>query len=426
MKKHLLSLALLLLCALGFVHAQTPRTIREIRQVVDVLANDRSVLHDSLVVVEGVVVTDPNDWYQAVEATRRYSFWIQEEGQPGPENGLQIRLNDGAFAPATGILNLRKGMRVRLTGTVAYFRGEIQINLSTDRQVEVLGNDVPLVDRPVFDDLTLFTDLTGTAQLETATQWEGTYITVRNLRVLNVNGNATRGNFTAEDEQGNTINVWDAHKDMRTSTNGWQKAVVDEKFVSISGILYHRLPGNQPALPGVYELHPHMPTDLVREQVPQSYKIISSSDRICAGNTVELSVVTESGDPLLPGTTVVWQPAERVVDANASSTFSVPLTETTTFSATVDDGIDAYLIDFTVTVVPNRLKLAVLEQPGAVDGRKQLLLVARGGQRPYKYSVNGGSDFRTVSRFQGLSSRTFQLVVIDDMGCILQQEYILR
>ena len=422
MKKHLLSLALLLLCAVGFVHAQTPRTIREIRQVVDVLTNDRSVINGEQVVVEGVVATDPNDWYQAVEATRRYSFWIQEEGQPGPENGLQIRLNDGAFAPATGILNLRKGMRVRLVGAVAYFTGEVQINLATDRLIDTLASDVPLAQRSVFDDLSGLTDLTGAAQLETATQWEGTYITVRNLRVLTVNGNATRGNFSVEDEQGNTINVWDAHKDMRTSTNGWQKAVVNEKFVSISGILYHRAG----TLPGTYELHAHAPTDLVREQTPQTYRIISSSDRICAGNSVELSIETESGDPLPPGTTVVWEPADRVVDANSTSTFSQPLTETTTFTATVDDGIDAYLIDFTVTVVSNRLKLAVLEQPGAIDGRKQLLLVARGGQRPFQYSVNGGSDFSSISRFQGLSSGTFELITVDDNGCILQQEYILR
>lgn len=421
-----LLLGLLLLAA--SLQAQTARTIQEIRQVVDLLTDDRSVLHGEQVLVEGVVVTDPNDWYQAAEATRRYSFWIQEAGESGSERGLQIRLNSGTpeNTEATGILNLRKGMRVRLAGEVAYFRGEVQINLATDRPIEVLEENFPLVDRPVFIGSSIFTDLLGEAQLVTATEWEGTYLTIRNLRVINVNTNASRGNFTVEDELGNTIVIWDAHKDMRTGQNGWQKPELEDRFLSISGILYHRVGGNPPQLPGTYELHPYSPEDLVREAVPQSYMITTSSFQVCAGGTVELSVVTESGDPLPRGTTVTWQPADLVVDSEASSTYTLPLSETTVFAATIDDGIDAYLETIEIAVVPNRLRLDVFEQPGAINGRKQIVLVGRGGQRPYEYSINGGQDFRTVSRFQGLSAGTFQLILLDSNGCTLERSLELR
>lgn len=255
MKRALFVLALLSLLTAAQLSAQTLRTIAEIREPA-AADNDTSAIHGELIEVEGVVVTNPNDWYQAVQENVRYSFWIQQEGQNGPNSGLQIRLNDGTQAGGTGITGLRPGMKIRLVGTVDYFTGEIQIALSPDHEINVTGTNVPLAEKQVVEVSSLNNDA-GVAQIETGTPWEGVYVKLENLNVISVNGAADRGNFTVADAEGNTIIIWDANKDMRASAAGFTKPAVGVTFSAISGVVYHRAF----TWPGSYEIHPYSTSD---------------------------------------------------------------------------------------------------------------------------------------------------------------------
>jgi hypothetical protein len=363
MKRLLSVLALMLLVvAAGQLSAQTRRTIAEIKEVVS-FTSDSSKFHGESVEVEGIVVTDPRDWYQAVESTVRYSFWIQAEGQGGPNSGLQIRLNDGSQAGGTGITSLRRGMRVRLKGVVSYFMGEIQINLSTNDEIEILGSGVPLAEKPVIPigDLNIGDHVPGvSAQVETGTQWEGTYVTLRNVRVTRVTGTASRGSFHVSDNDGNEMLIWDAHKDMRARTGGFNFPAVGVVFTQISGIVYHRAFDK----PGSYEVHPWSPEDLVADpttvpptmgnisrnpvcptpaqsvqvSVPVTHNAGTAITRVslkygtvATGGTPMTVEMTRQGDnyvgtiPAQAAGTFVYYRVEAI-DANGNSTRDIPVT----------------------------------------------------------------------------------------------------
>ena len=362
MKRLLSVLALLLLVATVQLQAQTRRTIAEIKEVIS-FTSDSSRFHGESVEVEGIVVTDPRDWYQAVEDRVRYSFWIQAEGQSGPNTGLQIRLNDGSQAGGTNITSLRRGMRVRLKGTVDYFTGEIQIALSTNDEIEILGTGVPLAEKSVIPigELNIGDHVPGvSAQVETGTRWEGTYVTLRNVRVSRVTGTASRGSFHVTDNEGNEMLIWDAHKDMRARTGGFSLPAVGVVFTEISGIVYHRAFDK----PGSYEVHPWSPQDLVADpatvpptvgnitrnpvcptptqsvqvSVPVTHNAGTALTRVslkygtvASGGTPMIVEMTQQGEnyvgtiPAQAAGTFVYYRVEAV-DANGNSSRDVPVT----------------------------------------------------------------------------------------------------
>lgn len=252
------------------VQAQVLKTISEIQTTnnfTSYTANcDTSVLHKQLVKVRGVVMTDPNKWYQA---PNQYSFWIQEKGQNGPKTGLQIRLNQGsAHGASTGVTGLQVGMEVEVQGKVDYYAGEIQIALDTTVQIQILSLNNAIATPPVVSISTLNQGIvTGSSQAAqiSGEPWQGSYVQIDSVTVVSVNTAGNRGNFTVRDANNNQIVIWDANIDMRLSQNGWTKPVVNTFFTSIRGIVYHRyFTGSQ----NNWELHPWSLSDLVIGSAP--------------------------------------------------------------------------------------------------------------------------------------------------------------
>lgn len=272
---------ILALISLLFYHAeaQVLKTISEIQtsnSFTSFTANcDTSVLKGQLVKVRGVVMTDPNKWYQA---PTNYSFWIQEKNQSGPKTGLQIRLQQGtAHGASTGVTGLQEGMEIEVQGKVDYFNGETQIALDTTVAITILslGNSIAPA---TVDSISTFNlgAVTGSSQAAKVSgePFQGSYVELQNVSVVSVTGTANRGNFTVQDANGNQIVIWDANTDMRLSQNGWTKPTVGTTYTSIKGIIYHRnfiSSGGQ----NNYELHPWRLTDLVIGSAPPNIQSLT-------------------------------------------------------------------------------------------------------------------------------------------------------
>lgn len=158
-----------------------------------------------------------------------------------------------------------------------------------------------------------------------------------------------------------------------------------------------------------------------------NYAAYSSESLVCEGKTVDLFVLTSGGETPPPGATVRWEPAGQVENADAPNTRTLPLTETTTFTVTIENGQKVETHEVVIEVAPNRLRIAgVFQQPQPRDGAAYLLMVPINGTKPYQYSIDGGVSFQDGALFRGLSAGTFELKVRDAAGCELDKTFELR
>ncbi len=245
--------ALLLVFGTLTISAQTLRTISEI-QTTKSATNDTSIHHGEYVKVRGVVVTPPDQWWQA---PTRYNFWIQDSGQSGPKTGLQIYLSDGTKDGVTGVSGLQVGDYVEITGTVGYYRGAKQVVIDTNTTITVLNANVP-VKGPDTVDVSVFNDANNQAQ-PTGEPWEGSYVVIKNVTVTAVSTSGTRGFFDVQDAAGNQMTIYDSFKQLNPN-NGFVKPQVGDVFKSIAGILQHY---NNGTTTNKYELLPFDSTQLV-------------------------------------------------------------------------------------------------------------------------------------------------------------------
>jgi hypothetical protein len=254
MKLRLLITALLLGFGIATLSAQDLKTIKEIQTSVSFEA-DSSVLKGQRVRVRGVVGTDPNLWYQVVNTNPAYSFWIVEKGQSGPQTGLSIRLGNGKAADATGVKALRKGQEVELVGVVDYYNGETQLNLDEKEKIKVIAVNVPIPD-PIPLEVGVFNDETRNAK-PTGEPYQGCFVALQNVRVIDVSNQPDRGSFTVIDAEGNKIDVFDANLDMRQSKNGFIKPAIGVVYTNVKGYIIHRkFPNPTPQNPWEYEICP--------------------------------------------------------------------------------------------------------------------------------------------------------------------------
>ena len=347
MKKILISLSFF--CFYFKANSQVLKTINEIQtssSFTSYTANcDTSLLKGEFVKVRGVVMTDPNKWYQA---PNNYSFWIQEKGQNGPKTGLQIRLQLGsAHGASTGVTGLVEGMEIELQGKVDYFSGETQIALDTTTSITILSLGNAIAPAPVVQIATLNNGaVSGSSQAAQVSgeEWQGSYVEIQNVTVVSVNNSATRGNFTVRDANNNQIVVWDAHIDMRNSQNGWTKPIVGTVFSSIKGIVYHRFfAGGQ----NNFEIHPWRTSDLVISVSPPDIQSVTRNPACPNPSgpvTVTANVVHPAGTPI---TSVVLKYA---VGASNLNYLTVNMTETTpgTWQATIPPQPDGSFVHYYV------------------------------------------------------------------------------
>ena len=315
---------------LGLLAAQPPlKTIQEIQTPKDLAANnDTSVLHGQVVRVRGVVVTECN-WHRQFNVSGgpnsfRCSIWLQEQGQSGPRTGLQIRRQNTTDEP-TGFTQLRQGQYVELQGTVSYFQGEIQLLVDINVSPIILNPSVPIAPPVTITPDSVNQPGSLTHDVQKGDKWQGSFVTIKNLRVISVQTNPLR--ITARDNNDNRILIFGEFKGLNN------RYPQDTYLDSVKGIILHYWPSSGTP---TYELCPwHDSLMYVGNPVPNVSNLTRSP--VCPNSTssVTVSVDVSSADPTDDPITQV-----KLFYAIGSSTTytAIPMSQvgsTTTYQATL-------------------------------------------------------------------------------------------
>nr|BAL56521.1 hypothetical protein HGMM_F40B03C09 [uncultured Bacteroidetes bacterium] len=283
--------------------AQQPplKTIQEIQTPVDLAAgNDTSVLHGQRVRVRGVVVTECS-WHQHYGVSggpnsKRCSIWLQAQGQSGPRTGLQIRRQNTTDVPP-GFTSLAQGQLVEITGYVDYFRGEIQLRVDTTVAPVILAPGQPIAP-PAPLSVSDLNFSSGSHNLQSGDQWQGSFVKLTNLTVTSVATNPLR--ITATDASGYQIVIFGEFKGLTGSYP------VGTKLDSVKGIVLHYWPSTGTPM---YEICPwHDSLMYVGDPVPYVRNL--SRTPVCprSSDAVQVSVEassSSSSDPVT-GVTLYW------------------------------------------------------------------------------------------------------------------------
>jgi hypothetical protein len=316
---------------LGLLAAQQPplKTIQEIQTPIDLAAgNDTSVLHGQVVRVRGVVVTECA-WHRQFNVSGgpnsyRCSIWLQEQGQSGPRTGLQIRRQNTTDKPI-GFTQLQQGQYVELQGTVSYFQGEIQLLVDTNVSPIILNPNVPIAPPVTITPDSVNQQGGLTHDVQKGDKWQGSFVTIKNLRVISVQTNPIR--ITAQDNNNNQILIFGEFKGL---TNRYP---VNTRLDSVKGIILHYWPSSGTP---TYEICPWDDSLMyVGNPVPNVSNLTRSP--VCPNSTssVTVSVDVTSADPTADPITQV-----KLFYAIGSSTTytAIPMSQvpsTTTYQATI-------------------------------------------------------------------------------------------
>lgn len=289
MKLRILFFAIFL-ASLGFqARAQQEVSISEILELGE--DGERSALDGEYVKVQGVVMTEPANYYDAddEDGDQRYSFWIQQEGESGKFSGLQIRANNADVGEYHGVETLADSTLIEVTGEVGYFSGEIQINLTTeDPEIELVDFGRPITE-PVAITVGDLNNETKTA-VENAQEWRGAYVIVEGVTVIDVTEEDGRNRIEVE-QDGNIIDIWDSDLRMRNAEGGFIKPTVGQFYSSVAGIAFRRFfEGDPPRM----EIQPFRPEDMVIDEstVPPSIEQLRRNP-VCPASDDEVTVSAE-------------------------------------------------------------------------------------------------------------------------------------
>lgn len=185
---------------------------------------------------EGIVITNPKIYGLSIN---RKAAYIQRKGG-GPWSGVLVMCEPSGITPAITLANLNAetkfydnfvvGYKVRVTGVIRDFQGETQVNLirnnaNWDNAVEQVSLTP---DTLVNTEITANQLMTGNPntgwvqQKQTAEQYEGTLVTIRNVSVYNVDntgGSGTRSFWSVIDDFGNVLDVRDMSAYYRRDDN---------------------------------------------------------------------------------------------------------------------------------------------------------------------------------------------------------------
>ncbi len=235
---------------IGAIHAQTATTLQAVQQVslADLMmCDDTSSFHGSVVSFDAIVVMDGGLSY----ALGGRSLYVQDG--IGPFSGLNVRmLSPSMFAD---LLTMKAGDSAQFIGTVENFGNETQLEVSF---IFPRG-----INKPISSTLINLSDLNNSLQvnqLTTGEQWEGVFVEMQNLRVVQVDsfGTPRRYSFIVADMMGNRMNVSDRFPAQRGAGFGgtFSPPNVGDYFTSLKGVIAHSANGCLGGTGRGYELFP--------------------------------------------------------------------------------------------------------------------------------------------------------------------------
>jgi hypothetical protein len=418
MKKQLLLLSILTFAAFGAI-AQNFVRVDSIQFVSATdLANceDESAYDGQTVRTVGIVIHDGNLTEVAsgsVNGGYRPGVMIVDTANGGEMGGFRAIEVHGVYEdgsgqnqPVSALDNLVAGMIIEVTGEVGGFSGGTQLNPSDASSVSVIGTTT--APKPVVVDLGDLNDDSRTNILTTGEEWEGSYVTIKDVTVTSVNiFSGNRVSFDVVDGEGNTINVSDRYAAQklasRTLVNPsspftagpFVAPIVGTKYASLSGIIMHSQNGCTGSNGRGYELNPFDTAD---------YKV---------GDTPP-SITEVTRNPLVPSDSDAVTISAKIID----------------FNGTVDEQLLYYSTDTSdaianFTKVPLTLKSGTTDEfegtiPAASDGtivRYYITAEDNDGNMSYEpFSVNSSNpspSFYTV-RNAGLTIVDLQKVLNTD------------
>lgn len=209
-------------------------------------------------------------------------------GAGGHFRGLQIH---GFFDNnATTVLdNLEPGMLVFVTGIVDAFQHETQIYPLDNSAVVVPGPTIP-APAPLSVPVSDLNDQSGNNKPETGERWEGSYVELTNLTIIEDLSFSNRRQYLAQDDQGFRVHIFD--KFLAMKDGGWQTVnpnspesngtlnpfPVGTRLDTLRGIIDHSANGcfGGGQFSRGYRISPVYETDIVEGETPP---IISNVSR---------------------------------------------------------------------------------------------------------------------------------------------------
>jgi len=182
---------------------------------------------------EGIVSTNPRIY--GLSANRKAAY-IQRKGG-GPWSGALVMCEPSGIIPSITLPNLNTetkfydnfvvGFKVRVTGVIRHFQGETQINLIRENanwinSVEQLSLTP---DTLVYTEISVNQLMTGNPntgwvqQKQTAEQYEGTLVRIRNVSVYSNQLSGNRSFWSVIDDFGNVFDVRDMSAYFRRDDN---------------------------------------------------------------------------------------------------------------------------------------------------------------------------------------------------------------
>ena len=378
MKKQVLVLTLGLFSIL-FTQAQTIVAVSDIQFVSATdLANckDLSSYDGQTITTVGVVMHDGGLTEVAsgsVNGGYRPGVHILDtaaNGAMGSFGGLQIHgvYEDGAgqSQPVSTLNNLVAGMIVKVTGTVDAYQGETQMYPSDNSSVTVIGTTTA----PAADTINmgLLNDNTRTNKLQSGEEWEGSYVSFKNVTVVAVSTfGGNRVSFDISDENGNTINVSDRFLAQKLAnrplvnpsspqTKGeFEAPIVGTKYESISGIILHSENGCTGAPGRGYELNPFLASHYKVGDTPPSISEVTRTPLVPASTdavNIKAKIIDFNG-------TVADQSIYYTTDVNADNTAftEVPMTlksgTTDEFEGTIPANTEGTIVKYYIKATDN-------------------------------------------------------------------------
>jgi hypothetical protein len=233
------------------------------------------VYHDT-VQVEGIVTFNPKS-YGLSTTKGRYGAFLQTADTAKPWGAIQVLLNKDIYpSDSVGGLdqivkffsNFDKGLTVRCSGVISEFQGGTQMNLvKVESQIT---NLTPANIKPRVLPVDVFEKNIGgvqTYQPLTGEQWEGAYIELRNVTVVDRSASGSRWNWTLQDANGNKIKTYDVSNYFRNDDNdrdpatpvGFVPPATGTLLTYVRGTIVEKLPTG-----GIqeYAICPLLPSDI--------------------------------------------------------------------------------------------------------------------------------------------------------------------
>lgn len=251
---------------------------------------DDSQLNTDTVSVYGVVMSrvriSQGGPLQIPSLGNGYVFYIADTSASGGWNGMFIRASDTAAAVTSLVTVLDTGMVVKVTGRVTEFNPSVRSgvpanNFSSTTQFEmdldpgagfnftqIEINPLPMKRRPSAT-LIQISDLFkgSTPQFATGEQWEGCYVEVRNVTVVQSTISNNRMTIVVEDALANRLTVLDDSYYYRVDLSGYQPPAQGAKLTYVRGFIANRY-GISPIYPNDIQVASFPPTVTTVRRIP--------------------------------------------------------------------------------------------------------------------------------------------------------------